>query len=63
VVRQLHHSRPRTAARRDAALACFDQQWQWLRSPQGCGNKMLGTAGARCLAERQRNAAWPWEAY
>ena len=56
-------SGPRTAARRDAALAYFDQQWRWLRSSQGCGNRMLGGAGVRCLAERQRDGAWPWESY
>ena len=54
---------PRTNARREAAVAYFDQQWRWLHSSQGCGNKLLGNAGVRCLAERQRDGRWPWEAY
>lgn len=52
-----------TAARRIAALTYFDQQWRWLQSSQGCGNKLLGAAGTRCVAQRQRDGLWPWESY
>jgi hypothetical protein len=61
--REAYLAGPQTFARRDAALAYFDQQWRWLKSSQGCGNKMLGGAGARCIADRQRNGRWPWETY
>ncbi len=61
--RETYLAGPQTLARRDAALAYFDQQWRWLHSSQGCGNKMLGNAGARCLSERERNGRWPWETY
>jgi hypothetical protein len=61
--RDSYLSGQRTAARRNAALAYFDQQWAWLHSPAGCGSKLLGEAGKRCLSERTRGSQWPWEAY
>ena len=51
------------AARRDAALKYFDQQWAWLKSSEGCGSRLLGPAGQRCIAERSRDGQWPWENY
>ena len=54
---------PHTTDRRDAALLYFDQQWAWLKSPQGCGARLLGSSGQRCLQERSRSGIWPWEAY
>jgi hypothetical protein len=61
--RDTYLSGPHTLARRDAAIAYFDQQWRWLQSSQGCGNKMLGNAGRRCIVDRQRDGTWPWETY
>ena len=54
---------PHTLQRRDAALLYFDQQWAWLKSPQGCGSNLLRDSGKRCLSERGRAGTWPWEAY
>ena len=61
--RDAYLSGPRTPERRDAALLYFDQQWTWLRSAGGCGSRMLGESGKRCLAERTRVGQWPWEVY
>ncbi|HEY7087243.1 MAG TPA: hypothetical protein VH518_04085 [Tepidisphaeraceae bacterium] len=54
---------PHTPERKLQALAYFDQQWRWLKSGQGCGNKLLGNAGAKCLQDRSRTGDWPWEVY
>ena len=54
---------PHTVQRRDAAIVYFDQEWAWLNSSQACGNRLLGSAGRRCIAERSRTGTWPWETY
>ena len=54
---------PHTATRQQAALAYFDQQWAWLRSSQACGSRLLGSAGAACIADRARGGTFPWEVY
>ncbi|MBZ5581495.1 MAG: hypothetical protein LAQ30_04680 [Acidobacteriia bacterium] len=61
--RDVYLSGPRTPEKQRAALEYFDQQWAWLRSPQGCGSRLLGSAGAACLADRSRDGRWPWEVY
>lgn len=42
------------------ALAMFDDAWNFLASPAGCGNPDLGAAGRRCISERQQGASAPW---
>lgn len=54
---------PHTPGRQIDALRYFDQQWAWLHSSQGCGSRLLGSAGERCRSERARNGHWPWETY
>ncbi len=56
-------SGPATTDRQAAALAYFDQQWALLQSGAGCGDKILKSAGARCIADRSRSGPWPWEKY
>ena len=41
-----------------AALAVFDQAWNAVL--QGCSNPALGTAGQRCISERQQGGSAPW---
>jgi hypothetical protein len=53
----------RTPAQQQAALQYFDRQWAWLKSSNGCGSRLLGSAGTACIADRSRAGAWPWEAY
>ena len=53
----------RTAGQRDAAVAYFDRQWASLKSSQGCGSRLLGSAGQHCISDRSRNGNWPWETY
>jgi hypothetical protein len=54
---------PHTVQRRDAALQFFDQKWAWLKSSDGCGSRLLGSAGQRCLDDRSRAGSWSWEQY
>lgn len=42
------------------ALQTFDEGWDWLTSPNGCGNAELGSAGQRCIDERKRGGVAPW---
>lgn len=51
---------PRTAESQTVALANFDAAWAWLISQDGCGNPALGSAGQRCISERQRGGSAPW---
>lgn len=51
---------PRTAADQAAALKLFDDVWEWVISPQGCGDPDLGAAGHRCIDERKRGGVAPW---
>jgi hypothetical protein len=44
---------PRTRSSQAQALANFDAGWQFLTSPDGCGNPEMGKPGARCIFERQ----------
>jgi hypothetical protein len=61
--RDIYLGGPHTVARQQAALQYFDQQWAWLKSSQACGSRLLGNAGASCLADRSRGGKWPWEVY
>jgi hypothetical protein len=61
--RDAYLSGPQTPERQQAALRYFDQYWVWLRSSQACGSRLLGSAGAACLADRSRSGKWPWEVY
>ena len=45
---------PRPASAQSAAVANFDQIWQWLE--QQCSNPQLGSAGQRCISDRQSGA-------
>lgn len=42
------------------ALKNFDDAWEFLSGPQGCGNPDLGEPGRRCISERQRGGFAPW---
>ena len=61
--RDAYLSGPRTPQRQQVALQYFDQQWAWLKSSQACGSKLLGPAGAACIADRSPNGRWPWQTY
>lgn len=53
--------RPRTAQL--AALSNFDSFFAWLQAPQQCGNPQLGSAGQRCITDRQAGACtWKQQA-
>jgi hypothetical protein len=49
-------STPRPYVAQQAALANFDQFWAYL--VQQCGNPQLGSAGQRCISERQRGGKY-----
>lgn len=61
--RDTYLSGPHTTQRQQAAIQYFDQQWTWLKSSAGCGSKLLGKAGERCISDRSRAGSWSWEAY
>jgi hypothetical protein len=44
----------RYASSQQAALANFDHFWAWLQTQ--CSNSQLGTAGQRCISDRQAGA-------
>lgn len=52
-----------TCADQRAALDMYDQAWQWLQSPQACGNPSFGSAGNRCISDRAPNGQYPWQQY
>jgi hypothetical protein len=54
---------PRTPALQAAALQYYDQQWAYLISPAECGEKLLGSAGVACIADRSAGGKWPWRTY
>jgi hypothetical protein len=53
---------PSCAAQR-AALDAYDQAWQWLQSPAGCGNPTYGQAGNACITDRAPGGKYPWATY
>lgn len=53
-----YQSGPRTPASQLQALANFDAGWQAVL--ENCGNKELGSAGERCISERERGGTAPW---
>ena len=46
------------ASVQQASLGVFDRAWSLLL--QNCGNPALGSAGQRCISERQRGGVAPW---
>jgi hypothetical protein len=54
---------PHTVQRQAMALAYFDVQWAWLKTPAGCGDRLLGRAGTACLQDRARTGQYPWEVW
>lgn len=52
-----------TCADQRAALDAYDQAWQWLQSPQACGNPSYGSAGNRCISDRAPGGEYPWQQY
>jgi hypothetical protein len=48
----------KTQSAQVAALAVFDKAWAAV--VQGCSNPALGTAGQRCISERQAGGSAPW---
>lgn len=54
-----YQSSPRTPVDQAAALANFDYAWSQLL--QACGNPALGSAGQRCISERQRGGCAAWQ--
>ena len=54
---------PQTPDRKQQALQYFDYHWTWLKSSQGCGSRLLGSAGTACMKDRQRDGRWHWEVY
>ena len=47
---------PRPRSSQIAAVSNFDVLWNWLGQPQQCGNPQLGTAGQKCITDRQSGA-------
>lgn len=61
---QAYLSQPNpTCADQRAALDAYDQAWQWLQSPQACGNPSYGSAGNRCISDRATGGKYPWATY
>lgn len=59
---------PRTLADTVAALEYAQAAFDYIRSEEGCGNRQLGSAGERCIAERvcregDAGCRWPWIDY
>lgn len=53
-----YQSGPRTPESQLQALANFDAGWQAVL--ENCGNPQLGSAGQRCISERQQGGTAPW---
>ena len=51
---------PRTRSSQAQALANFDAGWNMVL--QNCGRDDLGSAGRRCISERDRGGVWDWVA-
>ena len=47
---------PRPYEDQQAALGNFDGFWTWLQAPGQCGNPQLGSAGQRCITDREAGA-------
>jgi len=47
---------PRPRSSQIAALTNFNTFWAWLQAPSQCGNPQLGSAGQRCITDRQAGA-------
>ena len=45
------------------ALETYDKLWDYLTSPEGCGNAALGDAGRFCISERSPEGQWPYKIY
>jgi len=53
----------RTPALQAVALQYYDQQWAYLQSPAECGEKLLGSAGVACIADRMPGGKFSWKSY
>jgi hypothetical protein len=49
---------PRNVSSQAQALANFDAMWNMV--VEACSNPQLGSAGQRCISERQRGGSAPW---
>lgn len=49
---------PRTQSSQQQAIANFWQGWSLVE--QGCSDPQLGSAGRRCISERERGGVAPW---
>jgi hypothetical protein len=49
----------KTRAEQVLALESFDKIWAWLISTDACGNPNFGSAGQRCISERQAGGTVP----
>ena len=59
--REIYMQGPRTRSAQEQALANFDAMWAHVA--QACSNPQLGSAGQRCISERQPGGKWDWFAY
>ena len=53
-----YQAAPYADANRRQALDNFEQVWAVVL--QGCSDPSLGSAGRRCISERQRGGQWDW---
>jgi hypothetical protein len=51
----------RTPAAQQRATQNFQEGWDFVL--ENCSNPQLGTAGQRCITERQRGGQWDWFSY
>lgn len=53
----------RSQCSQQVALAAFDSAFNWLISSAGCGNGAYGSAGNRCITDRDRGGQFDWYSY
>lgn len=60
---QAWQSSNKYASEQKIALDTYDALWDYLTSPDGCGNAALGQAGQLCISERSPEGKWPYKTY
>jgi len=59
--RDAYLSGPRNVSAQAQALANFDAMWSDV--VRACSDPQLGSAGGRCISDRQRGGQWDWFSY
>jgi hypothetical protein len=61
VANYLNIPTPRPKSAQTACLGVFTNAWNQVVA--ACGNAALGSAGQRCISDRQRGGKWDWFSY